>query len=433
MTHYDGLLRKIEKKEVNVAIIGMGYIGLPTALFYAMRGVKVQGLDTNQSLINQLRKGIIPIHEDGLTDIANEFISKVQLVNSYDDVGESDIFVLCLPSPVDENGKPVIKYLENAVKDIAKVSKKGGLILIESTIPVGATEHLAQLFARECDFKLDTDFWFAHCPERVLPGKVVEEMNTIHRLVGGISIESTELATTFLSQIYGAELVHPTSSSVSEATKLAENAYRDVNIAYANELAKLCTAMSIDVTEVIKLANLHPRVDILSPGLGVGGYCIPKDGRILVESAREKGGIAELIPAARHVNDSMPLHVSKRIREEILNHTNEGTVGLLGLAFKENVSDIRSSPTIELLRALTSTDVSVIVYDPLVNESFGAKQADSMVELLNNSDIVVLCVGHDQIIKELEAQNLTEKIFVDPRNLMPQMKSKVKRYVGLSI
>jgi len=433
MTRYDDLLKSIKIKEADVSIIGMGYIGLPTALFYAMRGMKVRGIDTNQSLIDGLKKGVIPIHEEGLGDIAKEHLSKIQLASSYDNVGETDVFVLCLPSPIDESGKPVIRYLEQAIRDLAKVSKKGCLILVESTVPVGTTELLAQLFAKESGFKLDTDFWFAHCPERVLPGKVVEEMVTNHRLAGGTSEASTELAVVFLSQIFKADLVHPTSASVSEAAKLAENAFRDTNIAYANELAKLCTTLAIDVSEVIKLANLHPRVDILNPGLGVGGYCFPKDGWILVESAREKGGSAELIPAARHVNDSMPWHVAKRIREIVLGCTTKATVGLLGLAYKENVSDTRNSPTVELLQALTSTDVDVIVYDPLVDEGFGAKQAGSMDELLKISDIIVLCVGHEQIIKDLETSDLAEKIFVDPRNLLPKMRSKVKKYVGLSV
>jgi len=423
MTRYDDLLKSIKIKEADVSIIGMGYIGLPTALFYAMRGMKVRGIDTNQSLIDGLKKGVIPIHEEGLGDIAKEHLSKIQLASSYDNVGETDVFVLCLPSPIDEQ----------AIRDLAKVSKKGCLILVESTVPVGTTELLAQLFAKESGFKMDTDFWFAHCPERVLPGKVVEEMVTNHRLAGGTSEASTELAVFFLSQIFKADLVHPTSASVSEAAKLAENAFRDTNIAYANELAKLCTTLAIDVSEVIKLANLHPRVDILNPGLGVGGYCFPKDGWILVESAREKGGSAELIPAARHVNDSMPWHVAKRIREIVLDCTTKATVGLLGLAYKENVSDTRNSPTVELLQALTSTDVDVVVYDPLVDEGFGAKQAGSMEDLLKISDIVVLCVGHDQIIKELETSDLAEKVFVDPRNLLPKMRSKVKKYVGLSV
>lgn len=433
MSRYDDLLESIQSKKIDVAVIGMGYIGLPTALFYTMQGLKVQGIDTNESLINNLRVGIITIHEEGLGEIAKDHLSRIKLSNSYDDIKDADIFVLCLPSPIDENGKPIIRYLEYAVKDIAKRSKKGGLILVESTVPIGTTEHLSRLFAKESDLHLDDDFWFAHCPERVLPGRVVEELHTNHRLAGGTSKKSTDLAVAFLTQVFKPELVHATSAPVSEAAKLAENAFRDVNIAYANELAKLCTSLSIDVSEVIELANLHPRVEILRPGLGVGGYCLPKDGWILVESARERGGTAELIPAARHVNDSMPLHVSKRIREEALKTTERTTVGLLGLAFKENVSDTRNSPTVELLQELTSTDIDVMVYDPLIDEGYGARVAETLEDLLEASDIVVLCVGHDQILDGLLKSDLSEKIFFDPRNMVPNLRDRVKKYLGLSV
>jgi UDP-N-acetyl-D-mannosaminuronic acid dehydrogenase len=432
MSRYDELLNKIRQKETKVTVIGLGYIGLPTALFYVMRGMSVRGIDTDSDLVEGLRNGQIAIHEEGLGDIAGEHLSKIDLQTSYDGVEDSDVFVLCLPSPVDEEGKPVTKYLENAVREIARRMKTGCLVLNESTVPVGTTEALYALFAKESELK-DDEFWFAHCPERVLPGKVVEEMDTNHRLAGGTSEAATTLATVFLQSIFKPELVHPTRSGVSEAAKLAENAFRDVNIGYANELAKICASLSIDVSEVIKLANLHPRVSILNPGIGVGGYCLPKDGWILVESARARGGDAELIPAARHVNDSMPEHVSKRIVGEVLSRKETATVGLLGLAFKENVSDTRNSPTVELLKSLTSSITDVIVYDPLVAESFGAKKAESMDDFLRSSDIVVMCVGHNQILDEMKSRDLSEKVFFDPRNMMPELKSKVLKYIGLSV
>ena len=432
MTRYDDILDKIKRKEAKVAVIGLGYIGLPTALFYAMRGMEVRGVDTNTTLVDELRKGRISIHEEGLSEIALEYLPKITLQATFDGVEDSDVCVLCLPSPVDENGKTVIKYLEDAVKDIAKRMKTGCLVLNESTVPVGTTQSLFELFSRKSKLD-DKEFWFAHCPERVLPGKVVEEMDTNHRLAGGISEEATTLAVAFLQSIFKPELIHPTNSRVSEAAKLAENAFRDVNIGYANELAKICTSLSIDVTEVIKLANLHPRVSILNPGLGVGGYCIPKDGLILLESARAKGGDAELIPAARHVNDSMPAHVSERIVGEVLSRKETAEVGLLGLAFKENVSDTRNSPSVELLKLLISSLQDVMVYDPLVAESFGAKKADDIDDLLKSSKIIVMCVGHDQILNELKSKDLSEKVFYDPRNIIPELKSKVEKYVGLSV
>ena len=367
MSRYEDLLNQIKRKEAKVAVIGLGYIGLPTAIFYVMRGMDVLGIDTNSELVDFLRKGKVPIHEEGLGELASEYLPKIELQTTYDSVEDVDVCVLCLPSPVDENGKPIIKYLENAVVDIAKRIKHGCLVLNESTVPVGTTQSLLELFVKESrsDGK---EIWFAHCPERVLPGKVVEEMDTNHRLAGGTSEEATSLAVAFLQSVFKPELIHPTSSGVSEAAKLAENAFRDVNIGYANELAKLCTRMSIDVSEVIKLANLHPRVSILNPGLGVGGYCLPKDGWILVESAKAKGGKAELIPAARHVNDSMPAHVAERIKNEVLTRKARVSVGLLGLAFKENVSDTRNSPTVGLLKSLKSNEIDVIVYDTLVED-----------------------------------------------------------------
>jgi UDP-N-acetyl-D-mannosaminuronic acid dehydrogenase len=432
VSRYDELLDRIKHKAAKVSVIGLGYIGLPTALFYVMRDIAVRGIDTNSSLVDDLKKGQLPIHEEGLEEIAHEHLSKMSIQASYEGVEDSDVCVLCLPSPVDENNQPVITYLENAVTEIAQRIKSGCLILNESTVPVGTTEKLFQLFAKESGMKED-EFWFAHCPERVLPGKVIEEMDTNHRLAGGVNEPSAKLAVEFLQSIFNPELIHPTTSGVSEAAKLAENAFRDVNIAYANELAKLCSSFSIDVTEVIKLANLHPRVSILNPGLGVGGYCFPKDGWILVESARTNGSDAEVIPAARHVNDSMPSHVAEKIRSEVLAEKQVATVGLLGLAYKENVSDTRHSPTVELLKLLTSTDIDVTVYDPLVSESFGAKKAESIDELLESSTIVVMCVGHQQIIEELASRDLSDKFFFDPRNMMPDLKTKTKKYVGLTV
>ena len=432
MSRYDELLNKIRQKKANVSVIGLGYIGLPTALFYAMRKLTVRGVDTNAALVSGLKNGKIPIHEEGLSEIAKKQLPRIILQSNYNGLEDTDVFVLCLPSPIDEAGKPVVTFLENAVIDIAKRVNTGCLIINESTVPVGTTNKLSKLFARESQMSSD-EFWFAHCPERVLPGKVIEEMDTNHRLAGGINELSTSLATAFLQSVFEPELIHPTTADISEAAKLAENAFRDVNIAYANELAKMCASLEIDVSEVIELANLHPRVSILHPGIGVGGYCLPKDGWILVESARAKGGDAKLIPAARHVNDSMPLHVAQIIQSEVLKEKQRLTVGLLGLAFKENVSDTRNSPSVELLNILTSTDIDVAVFDPLVKESFGAKKAESLDDLLNSCKIITLCVGHQQIVTGLSSNNLSDKIFVDPRNMMPELKTKVKKYVGLTV
>ncbi len=304
---------------------------------------------------------------------------------------------------------------------------------MESTVAVGTTERLAELFAEKTGLEPGKDFWFAHCPERVLPGQIVREMDTNHRLAGGITPESTELTVEFLKTVFNPELINPTNSKVSETAKLAENAFRDTNIAYANELAKICTTFSIDVSEVIRLANLHPRVDILNPGLGVGGYCLPKDGWILVQSARDLAGGADLIPTARAVNDSMPKHTLQRILSAIIDSDlSSPRVALLGLSFKPNVSDMRNSPTIDLLHLLKKANVDTVVYDPLVETDVESERALSIDEVVQNCDILVLCVNHKIIMDELTGVDLSEKVFVDPGNNMRKLRNKARHYVGLS-
>ncbi|TFG06949.1 nucleotide sugar dehydrogenase [Candidatus Thorarchaeota archaeon] len=433
MTAYEKLLKKIQDKTATIGVLGLGYIGLPTALFYKRAGFVIHGIDTNEELVAELREGKIRMKEEGLEQIAEEHLSKINLGTSYDEIGEIDVFVLCLPSPIDEQDKPVIRYLENSVRDIASRVNKECLLLVESTVPVGTTEKLAEIFSQVSEKKLDEDYWFAHCPERVLPGKVVEEMDTNHRLAGGVTTASTELAVAFLNTVFHAGLIHATSARASETAKLAENAFRDVNIAYANELAKFCAALEIDVMEVIHLANLHPRVEILNPGLGVGGYCLPKDGWILVESVRKLGEEGLLVQAARQVNDSMLAHVSKKIREMVLDMELRSTIGVLGLSFKPDVSDTRNSPALDLIKLLGSTGMEVVVYDPLVREKFGDRKAESLDELLGSCDVIVLGAAHQILKEELRSKNLTQKIFVDPHGTMVDIVTQVRKYVGLSI
>ncbi len=433
MSGYGKILKKIEDKEAVVSIVGLGYIGLPTALFYKRNGLTIKGIDTNEELLNELRSGTIRRKEDGLEQLAKDHLPDIALSTSYDDIQDSDVFVLCLPSPIDEKGKPVIRYLENSVVDIASRQNKNCLVLVESTVPVGTTERLAEVYAEKSGKTLDKDFWFAHCPERVLPGQVVQEMDTNHRLAGGVTEKSTDLAVAFLDTIFDSRLIHPTSARVSETAKLAENASRDVGIAFANELARLCTSLRIDVREVIELANLHPRVSILNPGLGVGGYCLPKDGWILVESVRQFNGDGVLIPAARKVNDSMPAHVSKRIREIVLDLSLKSTVGILGVSFKPNVSDTRNSPSLDLINLLWSTGMEVIVYDPLVDQKFGDRSAESLDDILQACEIVVLGAAHTVLLDELRKKDLSKTVFVDPPGNASDLRDRVKKYVGLSV
>ncbi len=433
MSRYSDLLKKINQKSANVCVVGLGYIGLPTALYYASRGLIVHGLDTNEVIIDELREGIIRARERGLVELAENYLSKINLETSYSEVESAEVYVLCLPSPIDKNKRVVTRYLEDSVTKLSETLRKGALILVESTVPVGTTERLAELFGEKGGLKLDKDYWFAHSPERVLPGKVLDELGTNHRLVGGVSERSTELATAFLSSVFEPNNVHPTTARIAEAAKLAENAYRDVNVAYANELARICSVVGIDVNEVIKLANLHPRVKILQPGIGVGGYCLPKDGWLLVESVRDGSFEPRVIPAAREINDSMPAHVFDRIRQ--INHeilSLKRVVGVLGLSFKPNISDTRNSPSVELIRLLIDAGIDVVVYDPYVDRDFGARRAESLDDLLNICEVVVIGAGHDVIIEQLRESDLDEKVVIDPNNVIPDIQGRVKLYLGIS-
>ncbi|MFW9979144.1 MAG: nucleotide sugar dehydrogenase [Candidatus Thorarchaeota archaeon] len=434
MTRFAEINDRIDRKIARVCVLGLGYIGLPTALFYAEKGLQVIGLDTNDELVDNLRKGRIYMEEDGLEELANRNLPKIELFTSYEDITDIDVYVACLPSPVTREKTVVLRYIEDSISQIGKRADKGGLILIESTVPIGTTERLGKLFTEESGFEIDKDFWIAHCPERVLPSKVVEEMRKNPRLVGGATNQSTELAAIFLSSVYSEGLIHKTSSKVSEAAKLAENSFRDVNVAFANELACICAELQIDVTEVIKLANLHPRVNILNPGIGVGGYCLPKDGWLLVQSIREGSFIPVLIPAARDINDSMPNYVFKQI-QRISNDTFslKPAVGLLGLSFKANVSDTRNSPSIELVHLLLDAGIDVIVFDPYVDRDFGGKRASSLDEVLNQCNIIILGVAHDILLKDLKERDLSSKTIFDPNGSLHDFKAKIGTYHGTSV
>ncbi|MHA1481404.1 MAG: nucleotide sugar dehydrogenase [Candidatus Thorarchaeota archaeon] len=434
MSRFNEIKERIKNRTAIIYVIGLGYIGLPTALFYARAGFKIHGIDTDKELIDELRVGTIRMDEEGLEQLAEEFLPSIELNSNYDNIEPGDIFVLCLPSPIDEDKIPNVKYLESSVNEIARIANEGALILVESTVPVGFTKDMSILFGEKTKLNPDTDYWFAHCPERVLPGQVVDEMKTIHRLVGGVTPEATELTNYFLSSVFGSEQIHSTTSKISETAKLAENAFRDSSISFANELAVLCSSLEVDVKEVIQLANLHPRVEILNPGLGVGGYCFPKDGWILAYSAEKKGTAARLIPTARAINDGMPEHVYNRMLYAISDLvSSEKTVGVIGLAYKANVSDTRNSPSLDLMRLMKSKGIDVIAFDPFVKENFGFKKVETLDVLLEKAEIIVIGASHKEVIQALKTKDLADKILIDPWGIMHDFRNKTRQYVGLTV
>ena len=434
MSDFEKLRAKIVQRKCRVCVVGLGYIGFPTALFYKKSGNEVVGLDLNKGLIEDLRKGNLRIIEDGLDELAISVLPGIEFHSDYSDLDGIDIFVLCLPSPIDEEKTPNISYLESSLSEIAAKAKKPILVIVESTVPVGFTESQAVRFGQISSLKHDEQFWFVHSPERVLPGNVIREMQDNERLIGGVTEKGTELGYLFLASVFGEDKIHKTNSRSSETTKLAENAYRDTCIAFANELALLSTEIGIDVREVIRLANLHPRVDILDPGLGVGGYCVPKDGWILVNSMDSTRKLARIIPAARHVNDSMPNHLFQRLKDKLgPQYLAIARFGVLGLAYKPNVNDTRMSPAIDLVNLLKKDGRELMVYDPYMKNNSNVKMSQNIDEIVDSCEVIILAVNHAGLSDSLLRFDLSDKVIVDPTGTLLGSRSKFSKYIGLTV
>lgn len=393
-----------------ISVIGLGYIGLPTAAVFASRKVNVIGVDINQHAVDTINKGKIHIVEPDLDMIVSAAVTAGYL-KATTSPEPADAFLIAVPTPFKANNEPDLGYIEAACKNIAPVLKKGDLVVLESTSPVGATEQMATWLAEaRPDLKVpittksDADLYIAHCPERVLPGQVVRELVENDRVIGGLNDESSwkaiELYKTF---VMGDCIV--TNARTAEMAKLTENASRDVSIAFANELSVICDELDINVWELINLANRHPRVNILQPGPGVGGHCIAVDPWFIVSKTPDK---ARLIRQARVVNDSKPAWVVEKVKEKVedflLDHPDKKqekvTVACFGLVFKPDIDDLRESPALHITRELVNTlAVNVIAVEPNVEslqEDFLLVDLDTAFSM---ADIYVLLVDHYQFKK----------------------------------
>lgn len=350
----------------HVSVVGLGYVGLPTAAVIASRGIRVTGIDVNQKTVDSINAGKPHIIEPDLDMVVHGAVSKGQLVASTAPV-KADAFILAVPTPFDENREPDLSYLEAATHAIAPVLEKGNLVIVESTVPVGATAQVgAWLSEARSDLNFPShehpdeehDICIAHSPERVLPGRVLLELVRNDRVIGGLGSDCAEHAATLYQIVVEGEL-HLTNAPTAELVKLSENAFRDVNIAFANELANVAEPIGIDVREVVRLANHHPRVNILSPGPGVGGHCIAVDPWFIAAGAPER---TPLIQTARRVNDDRPKAIAKQIAE-LQNVKDGATIACLGLSYKADIDDLRESPSIHViveLRKLVANKILVV-------------------------------------------------------------------------
>ncbi|AJD92251.1 UDP-N-acetyl-D-mannosaminuronic acid dehydrogenase [Jeotgalibacillus malaysiensis] len=396
-----------------VNVIGLGYIGLPTALMFAKSGIKVVGTDNNLELVNFLSNGKLPFNENGLDQLFHDALSNgIEFTNEYQ---KTNIYILAVPTPyVEESKKLDPKYVISAVNSVLEICEKGATIIIESTISPGTIDKYIRPEIDKKGYIIGEDIHLIHAPERIIPGNMIFELENNSRTIGADSLDIGNKVKELYASFCKSEII-VTDIRSAEMSKVVENTYRDINIAFANELAKICRIDNMNVYEIIKIANMHPRVNILQPGPGVGGHCISVDPWFLVGDYPD---LTNLILTARKTNDSMPKHVLSRIRDIMREHDirDISKVGLYGLAYKENVDDTRESPTLQLLEQMDEhLAFGVKVFDPLVKERKVDHQFMNFEDFLNEVEIVVLMVGHEHI-KE-NAALLENKLILDTKNL----------------
>lgn len=396
-----------------INVIGQGYIGLPTSLMFAKSGIEVVGSDYNEELIKSLNSGKLTFEEKGLDKLFKEAISNgIKFSTEYQ---KSDFYIISVPTPyIKESKKLDPKYVISAVNSILDICETGSILIIESTISPGSIDKYVRPEIEKRNLVIGKDVHLAHAPERIIPGNMIYELEYNSRTIGVDNIEIGEKIKELYSSFCKGEIV-VTDIRSAEMSKVVENTYRDINIAFANELAKICRTDNMDVYEIIKIANKHPRVNILQPGPGVGGHCISVDPWFLVGDYPD---LTNLILTARKINDSMPVHVLKRIRDIMREHniTSISEVGLYGLTYKENVDDTRESPTIQLLEKMEEhLAFGIKVYDPFVKERTFENQFMNFEDFLNEIKIVVIMVGHDEIKNNMDL--IKNKLVLDTRNI----------------
>lgn len=411
--------------EHQVAVIGLGYIGLPTAALLASYGWSVCGVDVSRKVVDTVNAGGVHIEERDLDKLVQEAITAQNLVASTE-VPTASFYLIAVPTPLGEGKTPDISYVEAAARAIAPKIMPGACVIVESTSPVGTTERVAEIIAElRPDIVVprdgsteEADIALAYCPERVLPGRIVNELVNNDRVIGGVTAACAERAAVLYTSFVKGDCLY-TTARVAETVKLVENSFRDVNIAFANELSMIADTIGVDVWDVIRLANRHPRVNILQPGPGVGGHCIAVDPWFLVAGAPET---ARLVRTAREVNDNKAHYTESKVRA-LLDAAPDGKVALLGLAFKPDIDDFRESPALEIAEALARTHGNrILIVEPFTEElpaAFAGSGAElvSLNPALREAAIVVVLVDHTAF-KHLGSDDLAGKLVYDARGML---------------
>lgn len=394
------LLQRAKEKDLTITILGMGYIGLPTAIAFAKAGFTVKGFDVNRKVIETLKAGHIHIVEPSLQEAFEEALKSGRLIPT-DKLEKSDVFIISVPTPFKKNHEEKIadlSYVESASKEVATVLEENNLVILESTVPPMTTKLMTNILERESGISRDK-FMSVHCPERVLPGRILYELEHNDRIIGAERREAGEYTKVIYDAMVKEGTCYITDDITAEMCKLVENTFRDVNIAFANELSVICDKLGIDVFELIKLANKHPRVNILTPGAGVGGHCLAVDPWFIVEKFPKE---ANVIREARLINDFKPRFIVNKI-DEILKGNKELTIGVLGLAYKPDIDDLRESPAMEIAEILRDKGYKVVACEPNVDsKEVNNFELYSFDEILEKADYLVLAQGHKEFKEKIE-------------------------------
>lgn len=401
----------------HICVIGLGYIGLPTAATFAAHGVRVTGVDVNQHAVDTINQGNVHIIEPDLDVLVKDVVEK-GLLSAQTTPIEADAYIVAVPTPFKDDYQPDLKYIEAASKAIAPFLKSGNLVILESTSPVGATEQMsAWLSEARPDLSFpqqageDADILIAHCPERVLPGKVLQELIQNDRIIGGMTNQCSQASIDLYKVFVQGDCIQ-TNARTAEMCKLTENSFRDVNIAFANELSIICDKLDINVWELIALANRHPRVNILQPGPGVGGHCIAVDPWFIVAKTPEQ---ARLIRTAREVNDHKPVWVMDQVKIKIADFLQahpektikDITIACYGLAFKPDIDDLRESPALEITKQLALQGLNILAIEPNITQLPNSlPESVTLIDVKDNhrADIHLILVDHKEF-KQLASQS----------------------------
>ena|SRR3712207_4972713 len=393
-----------------INVVGLGYIGLPTSLMLASKGLEVVGTDLNETIVNDLKNQDITFKEDGLEKLLKDAVDNgIKFTNEYQ---VADVYIIAVPTPYDEATKKIDpSYLISATKSVVDVAKDGAILIIESTISPGTIDKIVRPIVGLSNKNID----LVHAPERILPGSMIRELVSNSRTIGADCLQVAKKVKNIYSSFCRGDIVL-TDIKTAEMSKVVENTYRDINIAFANELAKICRQDDMDVYEIIKIANKHPRVNILTPGPGVGGHCISVDPWFLVGDYPD---IAKLIGVARQVNDSMPYFVFERLKKIMKDNevVDMSRVGLYGMTYKPNVDDTRESPSIQFLGLLDEKDRDYIkIYDPIVDSTSYDGMVNKFDDFLADVDLVLIMVDHNHLLENED--KLIGKIIFDTKNVI---------------